>query len=457
MVIRILRVIALFTPLLAAAGPAAGAREETAPAEAGPAAAREADEAREPESGPPPPRLSWALSGEARFRPEWRDDADLEADEDDDLRQGLMRLRVGVSLGVGEDYRLFFQAQDARVAGEEASTASNERNLDLHQGYLEMTPTLGRRLELTLGRQEWKYGDERLIGAFGWSNIGRSFDGVRARWRRPAMWVDALVAGVTSRTVAGATRGSDLYGLYAQAAPRPAAEYEGYWLAFTDSERAAGETGVLDDTAIHAVGARVKDRLGWFDFTAEAVIERGRFRGDELAAAAAAAQAGAGWGQSWKWRAFAGYDVATGDEDPADGRREEFFNFFPTNHPLYGYADYEGWRNLRSPYAGVSLSRARHYAQVKAHRFLLEEERGPWKDAGGTVLGFDPAGASGAHVGGEVDLTYRLAWRERSSLEVGLSRFAPGRFARLTRDGDPASGLSRDPSHWAYVMLTVGF
>ena len=393
--------------------------------------------------------VTWVLFGEARFRPEWRDDADLDSTADDDLRQGFMRLRIGVDVVVRRDYRIVIQAQDARVAGEEVSTASNQRNLDLHQGFLDLTLGEARAFSLQIGRQEWKYGDERLIGPFGWNNVGRSFDGLRARYASGRIVLDALLARVTALPAGGGDTGSDLYGVYAQAAPRKGAEYEAYWLGFADRVGAAGESGVPGDTRINALGSRARSRFGRFDFVAEAAVERGEVNGDDLAAHAAGVQGGFLLGGGAKWRLFGGYDFATGDRDPADGERQEFFNFFPTNHPHYGYADYEGWRNLRSPYGGVSLARGRQFVQVKVHHFSLDEARGPWKDAAGSVLGFDSTGASGRSVGREVDLTYRFAWMEKALLETGFSRFAPGRFARLTR-GD-------DVSDWAYVMAIVGF
>lgn len=393
--------------------------------------------------------VRWSLSGEARFRPEWRDDADLDEAVDDDRREGLMRLRLAVSVSIREDTRIFVQAQDSRAAGEETSTASNEKNLDLHQGYLEIRKTGIEGLAVTLGRQELRYGDDRMIGAFGWNNVGRSFDGVKLRYHSDPVTVDALLARITSRVSAGATSGSDLYGLYAQRAHRDGVEHEAYWLAYADSLAAPGEAGPPGDTRVHALGLRIKDRWGRLDLTAEAAVERGQLHGDDLSALAAAVQAGLTWGERAKVRIFAGYDHATGDGDPTDGKQGEFFNFFPTNHPHYGYADYEGWRNIESPWAGVSLGSGRHFWQIKGHRFALESARGPWKDAGGAVLGFDPGGASGTNVGTEVDLTWRLQWREKTVIEAGYSRLEPGRFARLTR-GD-------DPSDWAYLMLTVGF
>lgn len=400
-------------------------------------------------NGAAPERPVWTLSGEARLRPEYRDDADLDEDEDDDTRLGLMRLRLGLDVTFREAYRLFVQAQDARVAGEEGATTTNEKNLDLHQGYLELKPTRSRRLSFRLGRQELSYGDERIVGAFGWDNIGRSFDAAKARYERGGFRVDGFAARVTSRPGGAATTGSDLYGVYAHRTRRPGAEYEAYLLSFQDAVRAPGETGEPGDTAIHGLGVRIKETLGPFDGVMEGMIQTGRSRGDDHAARAFGAQAGWTIGATTRTRLFAGYDFATGDEDPLDGDAGEFFNFFPTNHLHYGYADYEGWRNLRSPWGGVSVTRGMHFARAAFHRFLLEEEAGPWKSAGGAVLGFDPAGASGTNVGGEADLTYRLTLPQSCWVEAGVSRFAPSRFARATR-GD-------DPSWWGYLMLTWRF
>jgi hypothetical protein len=416
---------ALWPAALGAAGPAAAAEDED---------------------------VTWSFSGEARFRPEWRDDADLDAGADDDRRQGFMRLRLAVGAEWKGRLRLFFQAQDSRVAGEEPATASSTRNLDLHQGFLDVGLTAGGTVRVRIGRQEIRYGDERLIGAFGWDNVGRSFDGARLRAQRGRATVDGFVAREADETdpSSGATTGSDLYGVYAQWARRPGAEYEAYWLGWGSRLEAAGDQPSTSGTSrVHVLGARVKDRRGRLDGLLEAAAERGRVAGDDLAARAAAVQAGWSFGSGTTVRLFAGYDYATGEEDPADGERREFFNFFPTNHPHYGYMDYQGWRNLRSPHAGIAVVRGRHTAQAKAHRFDLDEPRGPWKSAGGQVLGHDPAGTSGRRVGSEIDLTWRYAWSGRAVVEGGYSRFRPGEFARSTR--------GPDPSDWAYVMMTATF
>ena len=406
-----------------------------------PAASRAQEEEKKP--------VQWSFSGQARVRPEWRDNQDLDEDADDRMSQVFMRLRLGVEALIKEDFRVFIQAQDARVWGEEISTASDEDNLDLHQGYLEARNLGVKGLSFAAGRQEWTYGDHRLIGNYDWNNVGRSFDGIRVRWGSERFTADGLWAEISNRVTAGATTGSDLFGIYTQTRRRPGGEYEGYLLGFSDRIKVAGETGIPGATKVYALGGRVRDRFGGFDFVVEAVVERGEFHGDDLEAEAAAAQVGWTWGHEKKLRIFIGYDYATGDVDVADGEQNQFFNFFPTNHPHYGYMDYEGWRNIDSPYAGISLGHGKHFYQAKVHRFRLESRFGPWQDASGVVLGFDPIGASGDEVGDEVDLTYRFDWREKTRVEVGLSRFFPGEFAEATRGSDP--------SDWGYVQLVLGF
>ncbi len=400
--------------------------------------------------------IAWKLSAEARFRPEWRRELDLDRGADDDTFTGFMRLRLGVGAAWKDRAEVFVQVQDSRIAGEESSTASNEQNTDLHQVWLRL-PDLGAKgLSVTVGRQEWTFGEGRLIGDFGWDNVGRSFDGARIRYERKISRIDGLLARISHRNALDpngaalpATEGSDLDGVLTLWAPAVGREYEGYALGFADHVEAAGEGGAPGETTVHALGARLKDRYGLVDLNGELAAQRGEVNGDDLAAWAGAIQIGATLGRDAKWRPFAGYDVATGDEDPADGERQEFFNFFPTNHPHYGYADLEGWRNIRSPYAGASITAGRHFALAKVHRFSLFEEAGPWKSAGGAVLGFDATGSSGSRVGSEADLIYRLSFREKALLETGAARFHPGRFARLTR-GD-------DPMYWGYVMLVAGF
>ena len=100
------------------------------------------------------------------------------------------------------------------VQGRSSSTTGDDRNsigtigapggsgpesdgpVDLHQAYF----TLGNHKEfpvsLKLGRQELIYGDERLVGAYGWNNIGRVFDAAKVRWQNAWFAAEAFTGKI---------------------------------------------------------------------------------------------------------------------------------------------------------------------------------------------------------------------------------------------------------------------
>ena len=92
---------------------------------------------------------------------------------------GLLRGRVGLTFTGTDNVSAFFQLQDAKRLGEETSTLfdADADQFDLHQGYLTVSRFFSDDLSLKLGRMEMALGNQRFIGAVGWSNTGRSFDG----------------------------------------------------------------------------------------------------------------------------------------------------------------------------------------------------------------------------------------------------------------------------------------
>jgi hypothetical protein len=118
-----------------------------------------------------------AVSGEVRLRTEAaRPTAETEWDN-----FTLLRTRVGLLATVNPSVRAFVQLQDSRVFGQANTTLSPSTNtFDLHQGYIDLSTTLREvPVALRAGRQEIILGNERLVGAVGWHNVGRSFDAAR--------------------------------------------------------------------------------------------------------------------------------------------------------------------------------------------------------------------------------------------------------------------------------------
>jgi hypothetical protein len=70
------------------------------------------------------------------------------------------------------------------------------------------------------GRFDMTYGNNRLIGDSWWTNVSRSFDGVRAAYQQGRFRIDAFATSVVimrQGVIDHQLAGNNLYGLYATA------------------------------------------------------------------------------------------------------------------------------------------------------------------------------------------------------------------------------------------------
>lgn len=395
------------------------------------------------------------IGGQARFRAEVRQNGDLsasQADLEDFIGQ---RLRFHIRTKLNERVETFLQFQDSRLWGQELATTSNDNLTDLHQGYFQVNDFLKPGISLRAGRQELAYGSERLIGGANWDNVGRSFDAVRMGYASKGWASDWFAAKVVDRRQ---TRRGDrdqyLYGLYNQFLRQRPQHLELYGILLRDGLRTAGEIPGLDGqkaTAIMTVGFRTDGTLQpGLNYDFEFAQQFGHRGSDPHRARALAAKVYGTLEETHKLSLGFEYDVATGDRDPRDGRSGEFHNLFPTNHVQYGYADLMGWRNMQDfrPMLSVAPTGSVKF-DFDYHRFYLLEAHGPWKNDAGAVLGFDPAGQSGTHVGDELDFTLAFPVHQHLKVLAGYSLFLPGEFARKTR--------GEDKQHFVYLQTLVDF
>ncbi|MBI1984222.1 MAG: alginate export family protein [Acidobacteria bacterium] len=394
------------------------------------------------------------IGGQIRFRAEVRQNSDLSAEASDARNFVGQRLRFHVRAKVSDNVEAFAQFQDSRLWGEELSTASNDNLTDLHQGFVQVKDFLAPGLGLKVGRQELIYGTERLLGAFGWDNIGRSFDAVKMGYSSTSLASDWFAAKLVDRPSTGrGDRDQYLYGAYNQFFRQRPQHLEAYGIFFRDGLRTAGEIAGRGTkaTGIMTLGARSDGTLrGGLSYDVEFAQQFGHRGFDTHRARAFAAKVSKSLEEARKLGLGFEYDVATGDKGPADGRSGEFFNLFPTNHPHYGYADQMGWRNMqdfRLMFTVAPVSPLKF--DFDYHNFYLLEARGPWRNAGGAVLGFDPVGQSGTHVGEELDFTVAFPIQKHLKILSGYSLFVPGEFARRTR--------GPDNQHFFYLQTLVDF
>ncbi|MBI3933435.1 MAG: alginate export family protein [Acidobacteria bacterium] len=374
------------------------------------------------------------FGAEIRFRPETRSNFSQKNNVNAVL---LQRIRLDARLRLNDNVTGLIQLQDSRLWGQEVSTISNETNFDLHQGYLQVANFFGPQLTLRAGRQELSYGNQRLIGAFGWDNIGRSFDAGKLIFGGTSLSADLFAGRLVDRRNSGRGDDSqDLIGLYGRIGQTNAKiGLEPYLLYLRDGLEIAGEKTGRESTKILTLGFRHFGNLGsGFSYDLENAFQVGQRGPDTQRAAALAAQARYRFGGRVAPEFGFEYDYATGDGKSTDGRSQEFHNLFPTNHLHYGSADYLGWRNMQDfkPYFSFAL-RPNMRAEFAYHRFLLVEKTGVWTNAGGAQLGIDRSGRLGTDLGHEIDITFTFPLYEHLRMLPGYSLFIPGKFARGTQ------------------------
>ncbi|HRY43491.1 MAG TPA: alginate export family protein [Thermoanaerobaculia bacterium] len=394
-----------------------------------------------PAAPPPPPAAakSFDLGVQIRLRGDATRDLDLAEESDDRDAWVLSRIRLFGTFRRGEKLAAHVELQDSRAFGSEASATSNERNVDLHQGWLRVGDA---KDFLRLGRQEIAFGEQRLVGSFDWDNVGRSFDGAlgRVTFEKVPVVVDAFWAKVKESSGPPERSDVDFSGVHATWKSIPGIDLDTYVFVLRSGARdAAG-----DDRLVTTIGARGHGSHGRLVWDAEGAIQTGHeFALDRRAWAVA------GWIRyelPLPLKPSFGLEAskATGDGDPLDGRFEEFDNLFPTNHLKYGYLDLTGWRNQRvvSLSAGVAGESVKWTARLFCRALALDDPAGAWKAAGGAVLGLDATGSSGRSIGTELDVvgTYPILPGLTGQLQAGW--FRPGDYAKAVRGDDDALGAS---------------
>ncbi|HEY5891960.1 MAG TPA: alginate export family protein [Chthoniobacterales bacterium] len=375
----------------------------------------------------------------------------------------LLRFRLGLAIKPVSWLKIYAQAQDSREAYSDRADIPNVNGaegddaFDLRQGYIMIGETKG--FSLTAGRQILSYGDERLVGPLDWSNLGRTFDAVKARYAGDKFSVD-LFASTVVVFERGAYNQSDFFngnethrdqvfaGVYFSTTLLDFQTTDGYAFYLHEDQKTIGT-----ESNFGTIGGRVKSnpkKFNGFDYDAEAAFQFGDLRSKDLLTGAVHVGGGYTFLETpWKPRIGVEYNFASGDSDPNDGDVETFQNLFPTNHKFYGYMDLFSWQNIHNPAISFKVSPVKTLTvQADGHLFWLADTSDAWYRANGTpVRPITPS--AGSYVGAEIDLTATWKPSKHYSLQAGYSHFFAGEYVDDTGPGSDAD--------FGYLMATVDF
>lgn len=436
---------------------------------------------------------AWDLGGQGRARYEYREHfaipgggptavdfrANAPQSENDFL---LLRAKFHVGYTPCEWTSVYAEGRtSSSTADRRNPNPQSDGPVDLHQGFVQFGNAKAFPLTAKIGRQELSYGDERLIGAFDWDNIGRVFDAAKVRFQNEQIWVDGFVGRVVipdDNNWNNPNWHDWFWGVYASTrAFLPQVETQFYLLGDNvdhDSLGVSG-TGVKGNTPrdIYTAGTRFKSLPGKFkgwDFDGELAWQAGDFEyapgtpgvrnGKRLDHFAFAAHVGGGYTfatTAAQPRIGLEYNFASGDNNPTDAQHNTFVNLFPTNHKFYGYMDFFSLQNVHNPRLSLSVNPAKSLSvRLDYHAFWLATTGDFFYQVNQqprTTGGYGINQNAGSFVGQEVDLVATYSYKTIGALEAGYGHFFTGSYVDATFNG---KGGAAD-ANWVYVQARLNF
>ncbi|UCD37739.1 MAG: alginate export family protein [Fidelibacterota bacterium] len=379
-------------------------------------------------------QAQWELGGQIRYRFE-SSNRDFHQDTKAS-NVNLLRSRLNVTLSAAENVTGFFQLQDSRTFGEETWTMDGDADqMDLHQGFIHFTDLLHAPIDLKVGRMEVIYGPERLIGAVGWSNVGRSFDGAVLKLRQQRFTTDLFYFKEKEVELPRDSLDTNVQGIYAD-------------LNLVNNHTTQAfliRQQTIDRRNIYTTGLYVKGEIGPVAHEIEAAYQFGEQNPPhELSYSAYLVAINLSYSLSrlpLQPMLSAGIDYLSGDDDIMDNTSKVFYTMYATNHKYYGYMDYfitiapsTLHLGLTDIHGKVSLQPLEHTKLHLAYHIFRASQS---------------YGTGDKDFLQELDLTLNYSYTSNVSMVGGASLAWPGEIFKSRRGSDMAT--------WLYLMTVVNF
>lgn len=377
------------------------------------------------------------LGGQMRWRIEY-DGRDF--DNGTALNEmSLLRTRVNLKVTAIKDAVVYFQIQDSRNLGQfNTADLGNDNNLGVHQGYIKLKNLFGENLALQLGRFEAPYGRHRLMGNVGWSNVGRSFDGIRLKRKGETYKADVFILKVVERSFNAPPNHEDwkLYGIYTTFLED---RFDLFVLYDWDSRKIGNDYAL----ARYTIGGMFKQKLeSGLEYVFDAALQTGNQGADDISAYMIAGDIYHHM-ESDLSKIGIGFDITSGDDTSTVDKIETFSNLYYTGHKFRGYMDYfisdVDFGLMDIILHGTIVPFEDWDVDIDFHHFQTMEDHDDASDTLGIQTSKD--------VGQEIDITIKRQINESLGFQSGLSAF----FAsdEWLYDVDSAT--------WIYIMLTAKF
>jgi hypothetical protein len=319
-------------------------------------------------------------------------------------------------------------------------TAANMRDsFDIRQATISVH---GESAHLVAGRQELRFGGERLVGVSDWTNTSRTFDALTARignTNHVDLFSSSVVA-IHPTSFDMHTGGLNFHGAYGTIqtwVPHTLLEPYVFVKALPRVTGRQGTTGVETEVSF---GARALGNLpAHFDYAVEGLLQRGVFANDSIHSGAGYVKLGYTAALPWMPRLQAQYDYATGNGNRDTRRVSTFDQLYPSSHDVFGLVDLFGWQNIRQVRTNLDLYPNRNLTILVQHEFLWIASRfdGIYNGSGSLFVKAPTAGFSSDVLGRGLDFSAKYVIHGSFVVNAGVGHFYPGRLMSANSHGAP--------------------
>jgi len=354
----------------------------------------------------------------------------------------LTRIRGGVEVRPTKFLTGYIQFHDNHALGLPLKfVAANMRDsFDARQAFLEFHT---KTLKVFAGRQELKFGGERLIGISDYTNNSRTFDGFDARIgdkNRVDIFSTSVVAiHPTSLDKHGA--GLTFHGVYGNLGtiiPHTTVEPFVFVKALP---RVLSQQSTYGTETEVTFGSEVVGNIeGGFDYDILGALQRGSYSNDSI-------HSGAGYVKvaytakdiDWKPRLGGEYDYATGNPHHNLNRISTFDELYPSNHNAFGLVDLFGYQNIKEVRINLDLTPVRHLTVLLQQEFLnaASVHDGVYNGGGTQFVKPLAAGFSSDDIGKGFDASAKYVFHNYLVVNIGVGHFFPGRLMTTNAHGAP--------------------
>jgi hypothetical protein len=356
----------------------------------------------------------------------------------------LTRVHGGMELRPTHWLTGYVQFRDAHVLGlplaYTAPTMSD--TFDFRQAYLAVHV---RQVSFTAGRQELKFGDERLVGTADWLNAEHVFDGfdMHIGNKDHLDLFSASIVDIHPTSLDMHAGGLNFHGAYGSIntwLPRTTLEPYAFIKAmpYVVSQQNTGGTETEMTTGLRVAG----NAPAGFDYVAEGALQRGNYSNDSIHAGAAYVKAGYTAAHiPWKPRLQGEYDYATGNPHRNPDRIGTFDQLYPSPHNVFGLVDLFAWENIKQARANLNLHPLSNLTVTLQQGFMsvANTRDGVYNGTGAEFL--KPPVTMGVFasdsIGREFDASMKYVLHNHILVQSGVGHFSPGALMTANAHGAP--------------------